>query len=259
MNRRNLIIGALASFFDSILSVFAGPRVEVRSYGPAKLDIYRTDGARGALIYVHGGAWRFGSRRKVDAKPEWAAAQGLHFISIDYPMLPETPVPDQISAVRQAIDWCFENIAPPENTIVMGHSAGAHLAAMATLTGWDPRPAGVILNDSGALDLLTLSRAYNGTLPKPVRQAFPDEDTWERLSPAYRLAAPLPAILAIHSRARGHAKAIGNFVALARAEGAPIAHFDGSAYRHSPINRQIGTGKFPKLDSALTGFIRRVV
>lgn len=234
-------------------------RTETLSYGPDKLDLTRTTAPRGLLIYVHGGAWRFGSRKNVDHKPDWAASMGLDFVSIDYPLLPKVTIDQQIGAVREAIDWCFANVAPPETTIVMGHSAGAHLAAMATLTGWVPQPAGVILNDSGALDLITLARAHNNRLPRAVEKAFPDKDDWGPMSPAYRMSAPLPPIFATYSRTRGHANAVGNFASMARAEGADVTLFDGSAYRHGPINKNLGSGKAPDLDAAMTGFVKKVL
>ncbi|WP_460273496.1 alpha/beta hydrolase [Celeribacter sp. ULVN23_4] len=254
--RRTLIAsGTAALAFLGIARAETPP--ETRNYGAAELDIYRANSPRGAVIYVHGGAWRIGSRKAVDAKPAWFNSMSLDFISIDYPMLPETPVPGQIKAVRQAIDWCFAHVAKPDRTIVIGHSAGAHLAAMATLTGRVPRPAGVIINDSGAVDLITLARAHQGHLPFATRGAFRDKSQWGALSPAYTLAKTLPPILAIWSQVHGHASAMSNFVTLARSKGGDVSVFDGSEYRHAEVNRTLGTGAIPDLERAITGFVTK--
>ncbi|MBW6417488.1 alpha/beta hydrolase [Celeribacter sp. PS-C1] len=257
LTRRHLMMSALAVAYP--WPVRAADKPETISYGVESLDIYRAVAPRGAVIYVHGGAWRRGSRKAVDAKPDWFNSMNLDFVSIDYPMLPKTHVTDQIKAVRQAIDWCFANIATPERTVVIGHSAGAHLVAMAALTGWMPQPAGVIVNDSGAVDLITLARAHQGQLPFGTSNAFKDRDQWGALSPAYNLAKTLPPILAITSQAHGHGMAMSNFVTNARANDADATLFDGSDYRHAEVNRTLGTGKIPDLERAVTGFITKVL
>ncbi|TNE69363.1 MAG: alpha/beta hydrolase [Rhodobacteraceae bacterium] len=256
--RRTLIAGGAAALACPSL-LWARDKTETRSYGADVLDIFRAPAPRGAVIYIHGGAWRAGSRKAVDAKPAWINAMNLDFVSIDYPMLPKTPVTGQIRAVRQAIDWCFAHVAKPDRTIVMGHSAGAHLAAMATLTGWEPRPAGVIVNDSGAVDLITLARVNEGHLPFGTASAFKDRVQWGALSPAYNLAKTLPPILAIWSGARGHGLAMSNFVTVARSRGANVSLFDGSASRHAEVNRTLGTGKIPDLERAVTGFVTKAL
>lgn len=257
ISRRTFVAGSLASTLP--LGAWAAPKSRTHSYGADKLDIYPAAQARGAVIYVHGGAWRSGSRKAVGAKPAWFNSMNLDFISLDYPLLPKTPVSGQIKAVRQAIDWAFENVADPERTLVMGHSAGAHLAAMATLTGWMPQPAGVIVNDTGAVDLVTLSRAHDGHLPTGTRHAFKDRSQWGTLSPAYSLARNLPPVLAIYSKVRGHGMAMSNFATLARGNGAEVTVFDGSAYRHAEVNRSLGTGKIPDLERAVTGFVTKAL
>ncbi|WP_417277679.1 alpha/beta hydrolase [Celeribacter sp.] len=257
LTRRHLLLSALAAAYP--WPALAAGKPETKSYGAEDLDIYRAANPRGAVIYVHGGSWRRGSRKAVDAKPDWVNSMSLDFVSIDYPTLPKTPVTGQIKAVRQAMDWCFANVAKPERTIVMGHSAGAHLVAMAALTGWTPLPAGVIVNDSGAVDLITLARAHQGHLPFGTASAFTDRNQWGALSPTYNLAKNLPPILAITSEAHGHATAMSNFVTNARSKGADAALFDGSNYRHAEVNRTLGTGKRPDLERAVTGFVTKVL
>ncbi|SFI85710.1 alpha/beta hydrolase [Celeribacter neptunius] len=261
LTRRRLLCSGLATATTALLPMplLARDKPKTMSYGDEKLDIYKAGQTRGAMIYVHGGAWRMGSRKNVNAKPDWCNAMGLDFISIDYPLLPKAPVKDQINSVRQAIEWVFRNHSEPAKTLVMGHSAGAHLAAMATLIGWSPKPAGVILNDSGALDLVTLARAYQGHLPFGTRHAFKDRDDWGTLSPAYRLARNMPPTLGIWSKARGHAMAMSNFATNMRGMGGDITLFDGSAYGHAELNRELGRGKMPDLEQAITRFMRKVL
>lgn len=262
LNRRTLLATGLSAAVTCTLlpaPALAKLKSVKHSYGADHLDLYSVAQARGTVLYVHGGAWRFGSRRNVEDKPAWFAGMGMNFVSIDYPTLPRAPVSEQIRAVRQAIDWSFKNVMPPEKTVVMGYASGAHLVAMATLTGWVPRPAGAILNDSGALDLITLSRAHQGHLPMGTASAFKDRAQWGAMSPAYHLSRNLPPVLAIWSNAHGHATATANFAANMRGIGGDISLFDGRDYGPGAVNRKLGSGRIPDLERAIYRFMQKVL
>jgi acetyl esterase/lipase len=126
-------------------------RVRNRRYGPARrghrLDVYvsRRHHRSGApvLIYVHGGAGVMGSKM-LGAHPLLyrLAGQGWVCVSIDYRLF-RVRYEHQLADVRAALAWTRANApsygASPEAIFVAGGSSGAHLAAMAALTGTEVR------------------------------------------------------------------------------------------------------------------------
>ena len=94
-------------------------------------------------IYIHGGGWAHGTPEMVAEKPAWFAAHGWAFASVGYRLLPESPVEEQAADVGRAIQRLRSEAAArgfdPDRILLLGHSAGAHLTALAAT---DPRYAG---------------------------------------------------------------------------------------------------------------------
>jgi acetyl esterase/lipase len=92
-----------------------------------------------AIIFIHGGAWRFG-RRNIGKFPYFRqlAAQGHLIMDIDYTLNPKTSVPGMVMDVKRAIIWLkaqatYYNLNP-ERLVLVGQSAGGHLALLAAYT-----------------------------------------------------------------------------------------------------------------------------
>ena len=81
IDRRTLLLASLAALLPVGDATASGrrPSAQTFDYGPAKLDIYAPDGARGlpVVLFVHGGAWAFGKRSQVGAKPAFLLANGF--------------------------------------------------------------------------------------------------------------------------------------------------------------------------------------
>lgn len=106
-----------------------------------KLDFYayeeKSEVARPTLIWIHGGAWIAGDKRKIDPLAYRIAGLGKYnLISINYRLANDTqaPWPEIIYDVNAAVRWAKSNAAKlgidPDKLIIAGESAGAHLAAM---------------------------------------------------------------------------------------------------------------------------------
>ncbi|MBM3532829.1 MAG: alpha/beta hydrolase [Alphaproteobacteria bacterium] len=88
------------------------------------------------LVFLHGGGWEFGYK-------EWmgymapAFTDMAIFVSVSYRLIPQVRFPAHLDDTIAAIAWVHTNIAryggDPERLFVGGHSAGAHLAALAVL------------------------------------------------------------------------------------------------------------------------------
>ena len=134
------------------------------------LDIYGStkDSVQPVVVYIHGGGWAKGDKAGVGKKAQWLASEGWMLVSINYRLSPAVKHPAHIEDVAEAIAWVHDNIAKhggdPERIVVMGHSAGAHLAA---LVATDPKRLGkhdkslsiidrAILLDGAAYDIPNL-------------------------------------------------------------------------------------------------------
>src|SRR5262245_4343395 len=115
-------------------------------YGPAGrrnlLDLYRDRSHPSGcptLIYLHGGAFSFGSKR-FGARSLFyrLASQGWVCVSANYRLLPGARFPDPLIDVKKVIAWVQEHGreygADPTADFLAGSSAGGHLASLAALT-----------------------------------------------------------------------------------------------------------------------------
>jgi acetyl esterase/lipase len=100
------------------------------------LDIYAPDGARNlpVVFWIHGGGWQRGDKTDVQIKPRVFTERGFVFVSTNYRLLPHVEMDVLIRDVAQSLGWVHKNIASrggdPSRIFVMGHSAGAQLAAL---------------------------------------------------------------------------------------------------------------------------------
>ena len=109
-----------------------GRPVRVREFRPA------VHGPLPTLIYLHGGAFMQGSpETHWDITADLAARWGLLVLSVDYALTPEHPFPAAVDDVSAAVTWTFAQAqalgVDPARVAVGGDSAGANLAAAATL------------------------------------------------------------------------------------------------------------------------------
>lgn len=105
-----------------------------------KLDVYvPTDGATPApvVVFFYGGAWNQGNKEAYAYVAQALTSQGYITVIADYRLYPEVIFPVFIKDAAKAVAWVHENIADyggnPQQVFIMGHSAGAHIAAMLVL------------------------------------------------------------------------------------------------------------------------------
>ena len=100
------------------------------------VDVYRPAGkAKAAVLLLHGGAWRRGSRESVAPSARALAGHGFVALAVQYRLLGQSPWPAQIQDVNSAIRWARRNAAnlgvDTDKIVVEGLSAGGHLALLA--------------------------------------------------------------------------------------------------------------------------------
>jgi arylformamidase len=104
-----------------------------------KLDIYAPEGATNlpVVFWIHGGGWQTGDRGSVQLKPKAFLEKGFVFVSTGYRLLPTVEMVDIFRDIAKSVHWVHEHIAQygadPNRIFVMGHSAGAQLAALISI------------------------------------------------------------------------------------------------------------------------------
>jgi arylformamidase len=127
-------------------------------------------------VFIHGGYWQELSKRESFFLAPSCVTQGSAFAAVDYTLAPLAPIDSIVNECRAALQ-ALHHHGPelgfdPTTMVVSGSSAGAHLAAMATLR-LEPRhrPAGLILV-SGVYELEPLVDTYiNDLVAMDVNQA----------------------------------------------------------------------------------------
>lgn len=100
------------------------------------LDIYAPAKAKNCpvIFWIHGGGWVTGDKTDVQIKPRVFNQRGYVFVSTNYRLLPTVEMQTLTEDVAKALGWVHKNIAryggDPNRIFVMGHSAGAQLAAL---------------------------------------------------------------------------------------------------------------------------------
>jgi len=100
------------------------------------LDICRPNDADAApvVVFFYGGGWRSGRKGIYRYAAKALARLGYVAVVPDYRIYPEVRYPDFLDDGARAVRWVRDNVGryggDPEKLFLMGHSAGAHIAAM---------------------------------------------------------------------------------------------------------------------------------
>lgn len=222
-------------------------------YGESPLqtmDAYLPADPKGPVIFmVHGGAWRLGDKSAdnvVKNKVERWVSRGFVFVSVNYRLLPDADPVMQAGDVAKAFKLARDKArswgADPSEFILMGHSAGAHLAALVASDpsryGLRPWPGTVEL-DSAALDV---SEIMNSRHPRFYDRAFGDDPQyWKNASPVENLSRSAAPILAVCStRRRNSCSQARQFADKGKALGVRIEVLPEDL-SHMEINERLGT------------------
>lgn len=118
--------------------------VSTDKYGPGSrngVDIYTPTGAVNApvIVFFYGGNWQSGDKETYRFVAASLAARGYVTIVPDYRVYPAVRIAGILQDGAQAFAWAKRNAGrfggDPRHMFLMGHSAGAHIAAMLTLDG----------------------------------------------------------------------------------------------------------------------------
>lgn len=254
-----LMASAAGASLDSTRSdvSYAGPNgVTAQS-----LDIYTPASAassRPVMLFIHGGAWRIGDKSQVQEKPRVFIDRGFVFVSMNYRMTATTSPSEQAADVARAIQWVHQHIlewgGDPRQIFLMGHSAGAHLAALVSVDETYLKAvelplstiAGTVLLDGAAYDV---SRQIEITPLPRMREIYKsvfseDPEKQRQASPMTHVARDksIPPFLILHVATRVDGKLQSTALAdKLKACGVATQLVAAEGKTHATINREIGT------------------
>jgi acetyl esterase/lipase len=170
-----------------------------------KLDLYSPKQRAGevpAVIFIHGGAWRGGSREMYHYYCTKFAEQGYVAATISYRLSGVAPFPAAVEDAKCAVRWLRANAdkygVDPNRIGVAGGSAGGHLSMMVAYAADNPELEGAgghseassrvqaVVNIYGPTDLTTQFARLNGVVAD-----FLGGKTYDEAPDVYRLASPL--------------------------------------------------------------------
>jgi acetyl esterase/lipase len=174
-----------------------------------RLDVYvphKRAAARAVVVFWHGGRWSFGD--KSDYRFVGAALTELGCVAVlpNYRHYPEVKMPGFMDDAARAAQWAGAHAADygadPQRLFLMGHSAGAHMAALVSLDrryfaalappppARPPQIAGVI-GLSGPYDFLPLQEA-------DVKDMFGPPPLYPESQPINFVRPDAPPMLLVH-------------------------------------------------------------
>lgn len=223
--------------------------------------------ARPIMVMVHGGAWRIGDKANhsvVDNKLTHWQQQGWIFISVNYRLLPKASVYQQTEDIAQAMQYIQQHAqgwgGNPQQIVLMGHSAGAHLVSLlASRPAWlatQPQPwqASIAL-DSAAYDVAQIMSTDHDKLYDPAFGTNPQD--WQVLSPSMQLKQKIMPFLAVCSTIRPDKPCpqAEQFVIMASRLGTDAVVLP-VALSHGEVNQLLGAQN--AYTAAVDDFIRRL-
>jgi acetyl esterase/lipase len=160
------------------------------------------------IVFIHGGGWRGGHRYMLIRQAAEMAANGYVTATIDYRLSGEAPWPAALEDAKCAVRWMRKHAdevgVDPAQIVVVGGSAGGHLAALVALTSGLLEGAGGWADVSSEVNaavlyepVLDLREAAVSDALRPLVEAFLNDydDLASDASPITRVTADCPPVL----------------------------------------------------------------
>jgi acetyl esterase/lipase len=186
-----LIAGCQSVYFRAINAGKApGTSVQYDATHDLQLDVYRPEMASAnapVVVFFYGGSWRNGARADYRFVGRALAKQGVLVFVPDYRKAPDHPFPAFMHDAASAVAWARAHAAgyggDPQRVFLMGHSAGAQIAALLATDGrylaahdLRPRDLSGVIGLAGPYDFLPLTDPL-------VKQALGPASGWKDTQP----------------------------------------------------------------------------
>ena len=178
-------------------------------YGRAerqKLDLYLlppAGSAKGTVLYVHGGYWDSGDKRDYPFIADALLSMGFNVAVMNYRLAPVHIFPDFVTDAALAVRWLTENLprfGVSKPLFVIGHSAGAHIAALLCCTPVHMERVGSSRDLIAAAVCMAGPHDFLDWLPTDPRMqaALGSSAQWEDTQPVLVADGLNPPLLILH-------------------------------------------------------------
>jgi acetyl esterase/lipase len=167
------------------------------------------------LVYFHGGGWARGAPPETSSGFKSYLKQGFSVVTVEYRLAGEAPAPAAVQDARCALHWLNLHAEKlridPTRIVLLGTSAGGHLALMAGLlpegNAIDPEAcqnvpkAAAIIDMYGPADLTKLTSRSGGrhsTIVNWTGAGENGEELERLLSPARYVSPDAPPVYIVH-------------------------------------------------------------
>lgn len=170
------------------------------------LDVYRPRVAAAhtpVVVFFYGGAWQRGARAEYRFVGRRLAQNGIVAIVADYRTWPRAGFPDFVDDAARAVAWSYAHAADyggdPSRLFVMGHSAGAQIAA---LVGADARYLGRHgMRPRDLAGVIGLSGPYDFVISGEYVPIFSPRAQWPAAQAVNAVDGDEPPFLLVHGTA----------------------------------------------------------
>jgi acetyl esterase/lipase len=166
------------------------------------LDVFVPDGARNrpTVVFWYGGIWTKGTKEQYRFVGAALANAGYIAILPDYRLYPGARFPDFVEDGALAVRWAREHVSElggdPRSIFIMGHSAGAHLAAMLAL---DERYLKKVGGDASWIrGWIAVSAPYELQMRVPVLKSIFGAHSAAEWQPIQLVSSRAPPALIVH-------------------------------------------------------------
>jgi arylformamidase len=221
------------------------------------LDVYSPKEGRAhpVIFWIHGGGWQAGSKADVHAKPRAFVDKGFVFVSANYRLLPEATIDQMAGDVAKGIRWVHDHAkdygGDPNTFLVMGHSAGAQLAALVCTDDRYLKAEGLPLSivkgcvpvDGDTYDVPLQIATVAPRTADVYRRKFGDEASQKNLSPVTHVAKgkDIPPFLILHVAEHPETGGQSRRLVKALAEaGISARAYPAEGKNHGTINSELG-------------------
>jgi dipeptidyl aminopeptidase/acylaminoacyl peptidase len=149
------------------------------------------------VVFFYGGSWKRGVKGKYGFVGHSLGIKGYITVIPDYRLYPEVTFPAFVEDGAKVLAWVRENVDQARNgVVVMGHSAGAHIAALLALDqsylAEAEQPSGIIRGMIG----LAGPYGFNPMKYRSTRPVFADVEAIEKAMPVtFACSAKIPLLL----------------------------------------------------------------
>lgn len=195
-----------------LLNVFIGQDgyavrqgVEYGSDPRQVLDVY-TPAQQSArppvVVFFYGGSWKGGNRGEYRFVADALTRRGYITVLPDYRVYPEHRFPAFVEDGAQAVRWALDHVeeigGDPRRVYLMGHSAGAHIAAMIALDRRYLANAGVPAGSFAGTIALAGPYAFYPSRTASVAPVFAHLDNEDLARPVTFVDGSEPPFLLLH-------------------------------------------------------------